>query len=193
MALFMGQNLKKILLQIQSYEDMPFLGPKYPNLSRAKFLVQTIIITFIYHWPFSLGKIYKKFLQRIQSYEDVPFFGPAKWSICPNFFWKTINITLIYLLAPFIVQSFWKILSADPELQDAQFPPNFREPVNEPWFLSFMPTNMPKIIVRYLSVGEILKIEEYWNLIGQEQFLATYNLRTRYFPSIQFLQNVHEP
>ena len=33
-----------------------------------------------------------------------------------NFFWKIINIILIYLLAPFIVQNFKKILPADPEL-----------------------------------------------------------------------------
>ena len=56
----------------------------------------------------------KKFLQRSQSYEDVPFLGP-KWSICTkqNFF---INIILIFLLAPFIVQNFKKILPVDPEL-----------------------------------------------------------------------------
>ena len=30
--------------------------------------------------------------------------------------WKTINIILIYLLAPLIVQNFEKILPADPEL-----------------------------------------------------------------------------
>ena len=32
------------------------------------------------------------------------------------FFSKIIDITLIYLLAPFIVQNFKKILPADPEL-----------------------------------------------------------------------------
>ena len=37
------------------------------------------------------------------------------------FFWKIINITFIYLLAPFIVQSFKKILPADAELEDMQF------------------------------------------------------------------------
>ena len=35
-----------------------------------------------------------------------------------------------------------------------------------------MPIYMPKIKVRYLSISEILTIKEYWNLIGQEQFLA---------------------
>ena len=38
---------------------------------------------------------------------------PPKQNI---FFWKIINIILIYLLAPFIVQHFKKILLSDPEL-----------------------------------------------------------------------------
>ena len=62
-----------------------------------------------------------------------------------NFFWKIINIILIYLLAPFIVQNFKKIHPADPDLcyEDMQFlglkcpiSPNefFRKPVNKPCF-----------------------------------------------------------
>ena len=35
-----------------------------------------------------------------------------------------------------------------------------------------MPIYMPKIKVRYLSISEILKIKEYWNLIGREPFLV---------------------
>ena len=74
---------------------------KTPVCPEQIFLVQTIIC------PFSMRKIQKKFLQWIQSYEDAPILGP-KWSICLKqiFFWKIINITLIYLLAPFIVQNF---------------------------------------------------------------------------------------
>ena len=34
-----------------------------------------------------------------------------------KFFWKIINIVLIYLLAPFIVQNLKKILPVDPELR----------------------------------------------------------------------------
>ena len=37
-------------------------------------------------------------------------FAPQK------FFWKIIDIILIYLLAPFIAQTFKKTLPADPEL-----------------------------------------------------------------------------
>ena len=39
--------------------------------------------------------------------------GPIAQTI---FFWKIINITLIYLLAHFIEQNFKKFLPADPEL-----------------------------------------------------------------------------
>ena len=82
------------------------------------FLVQTIIITFIYLLALFIVQNLNKFLQQIQSSEDAPFLDP-KWSICPPkfFVWKIINITLIYLLAPFVVQNFKKILPADPELR----------------------------------------------------------------------------
>ena len=71
------------------------------------FLVQTIIITFIYLLALFIVQHFKKFLQQIQSFEDAPFLGP-KWSMCPReiFFSKIINIFLIYLLAPFIRQNF---------------------------------------------------------------------------------------
>ena len=84
--------LKKFLGPIQSYEDVPFLDPKWPICHKQFFfLIQTIIITFIYLLALFIVQNLKKFLQQIQSYEDAPFLGP-KWSICPkqNFFCKTI-------------------------------------------------------------------------------------------------------
>ena len=81
------------------------------------FLVQTIIITFIYLLALFIVQNLKKFSLQIQSHEDVPFLDP-KWSICPKqiFLWKVIEMILIYLLAPFIGQNLKKILPADPEL-----------------------------------------------------------------------------
>ena len=38
LALFTEQNLKKFLQQIQSYKDVPFLGPKMVHLLQTKFL-----------------------------------------------------------------------------------------------------------------------------------------------------------
>ena len=94
-----------------------FRAQNGPFVMNKIFLVQTIIITFIYLLALFIVQNLKKFLQRIQSYEDVPFLGP-KWSTPPPqiFFWKIINIILIYLLALFFVQNFKKILLADPEL-----------------------------------------------------------------------------
>ena len=70
------------------------------------FLVQTIIISFIYLLTLFTVQNLKKFLQQIQSYVDAPFLDP-KWSICPKqIFLGKIIIILIYLLAPFIVENF---------------------------------------------------------------------------------------
>ena len=74
------------------YEDVPFLDPKWPICPEQFFLVQTIIITFIYLLALFIVQNLKKFFQRIQSYEDVQFLGP-KWPISPNenFFRKPVN------------------------------------------------------------------------------------------------------
>ena len=81
LAPFIVQNFKK------SSEDVPFSGSKLPICPEQIFLVQIIIITFIYLLAFFIVQNLKKFLQQIQSYEDAPFLGP-NWSICPktNFF-----------------------------------------------------------------------------------------------------------
>ena len=105
-APFHSANFKKILRanpEIFRDQNGPFVVNKI-------FLVQTIIITFIYLLALFIVQNLKKFLQQIQSYEDVPFLDPKQ-----IFFWKIINIILIYLLTPFIVQNSKKIL-ADPEL-----------------------------------------------------------------------------
>ena len=48
LAPFILQNFKKIHNLIQGYKDVPFSGPKWSNVLNKIFLVQTIIITFIY-------------------------------------------------------------------------------------------------------------------------------------------------
>ena len=67
------------------------------------FLIQTIIITFIYLLALFIVQNFKKILQWIQSYEDAPFLG-TKWFIYSNFFLEKI-IIFIYPSAPFIVQN----------------------------------------------------------------------------------------
>ena len=110
--------LKKILRTDPELWGCTIFGPKMAHLSWTKsFWYKPLLLLSSTYWVFSLYKTLKKFLQQIQSYEDAPFLGP-EWPICPEqiFFWKIINIIFIYLLAPFIVQNFKKILPADPEL-----------------------------------------------------------------------------
>ena len=63
---------------------------------------------------FSLGKIFKNSYSKSRVMRMHHFWSP-KWSICPKkIFLK--NIISNYLLAPFVVLNFKKILPADPEL-----------------------------------------------------------------------------
>ena len=83
LAPFILQNFKKGDPELWGYA---IFGPKMTHLSwTIFFLVQTIIITFIYLLALFIVQNLKKFLQQIQSYEDAPFLGP-KWSICPKQF-----------------------------------------------------------------------------------------------------------
>ena len=62
LALFIVQNLKKFLQWIQSYEDVPFLGPKWSICSKQMFFLEIISITLIYLLaPFIVQK-FKKIL-----------------------------------------------------------------------------------------------------------------------------------
>ena len=149
-----------------------------PFVLNKIFLVQTIIITFISLLALFIVLNLKKFLQQIQSFEDAPFLDP-EWSICPTqtFFWKIIDIILSYLLAPFTVQNFKKILPADPELwgctifgpKMAHFPKwefFFRKPVNEPCFFHLCLSTCQK------SKSDINLLVKYWKLKNTEISLA---------------------
>ena len=54
-----------------------------PFVLNKDFLVQTIVITFIYLLVLFIVQNIKKPLQRIQNYDDAQFLGP-KWSIYPK-------------------------------------------------------------------------------------------------------------
>ena len=60
-----------------------FWAQNSPFVMHKIFLVQTIIINFIYLLALFIVQNLKKVLQRIQSYEDAPFLG-LKWFICPK-------------------------------------------------------------------------------------------------------------
>ena len=67
------------------------MGPKQPIFPEQNFLVQNIVITFIYILVLSIVQNLKKFLRLIQNYDDAPFLGP-KWSICPKQFFFLLEI-----------------------------------------------------------------------------------------------------
>ena len=66
------------------------------------FLVQNIIITFIYLMNLFIVQNFKKFLQLIQTYESASFLSQNGPFAPEKFFWKII-IVLRYLMAHFIV------------------------------------------------------------------------------------------
>ena len=145
-----------------------------PFVMNKLFLVQTIVITFIYLLALFIVQTWKEFLWWIQSYKDAPFLGP-KWSICHKqfFFWKTIKTILIYLLATFILEKFLKYSSIgsrimsmcnfwaenDPFSQQRIF---FRKPVNEPCFFHSCLSICQK------SKSDISLLVKYWWLKNTE-------------------------
>ena len=94
LALFIVQNLKELLQQIQSYEDVPFFGSKMVHLPQTFFfsLENYLYNSHLPISPFHCAKIFKNFFQWIQSCEDAQFLG-TKWFISPNeiFFTKSVN------------------------------------------------------------------------------------------------------
>ena len=47
LALFIVQNLKKFLQQIQSYEDAPFLGPKWSIFPNENFFSENLLMSLV--------------------------------------------------------------------------------------------------------------------------------------------------
>ena len=105
--------LKKFLEQIQSYEMCHLRAQNGPFVKNKFFLVQTIIITFIYLLAllmvqnlknsYSVFRVIRMRHLWAQNCPVAPFFGG-----------RIINIILIYLLA--LMQNFKKVLPGDPEL-----------------------------------------------------------------------------
>ena len=114
LAPFMYQNLKKkILEQIQNYEDVPLSGSKWLTYP-VKFFFGTNHY-YYFHLPIPfINQNLKKCLQRIQSYEDALFLGP-KWSICHKQIFLGQIISNLPI-SPLHCAKILKILPADPEL-----------------------------------------------------------------------------
>ena len=137
--------LKKFLGPIQSYEDVSFSRPKWPICHE-----QNLFGTNHYYYfhltidPFHCAK-FNKILTADPELWGCTIFWPKMVHLPQNYFWKIINIILVYLLVPFIGQNFEKILPVDLELWGCTiFGPKmvhfpkwdffFRKPVNKPCF-----------------------------------------------------------
>ena len=88
---FILQNLQKEFLElIQSYQDVPFSGQKWPICPEQFFFVETIIITFIY----LLALFIVQNLQNILTADPkiCTFFGPKMVQLPrKNFFGKLLK------------------------------------------------------------------------------------------------------
>ena len=110
---FILQNFKKFLGPIQSYEDVPFLGPKWPTSHEQNFFGTNHYYYFhLLTSPFHCEKFLKFFYSKSRVMRMCNF-RAQNTPICPeqNFLVQTI-ITFIYLLALFIGQNLKKILTA---------------------------------------------------------------------------------
>ena len=87
-----------------------FWAQNSPFFLNKFFLVQTIIITFIYHiGPFQCAEVKKNSYSRsriVRMWNFWAYNGPFAWS--KFFFWKIIPIIFIYLLTLFIFLKFKK-------------------------------------------------------------------------------------
>ena len=154
--------------------------------------------------PFILQNFYKKNL-RVDSelWGCAPFLG-SKQHVCPEqkISWYKKLLLLSSTYGPFHFAKFKRNLTMDPELwQCTIFGPKvvhlpkinffFRKPVNEPcFFYSCLPTCQK-------SKSDINLLVKYWWFKNTEISLAESHfclyLRTRFFPSMQFSQDVNEP
>ena len=169
---------KKFLEPIQSYEDKPFLGPKWSICPEQIFLVQTIIITLIYLLALFIVQNFLKNLTTDPQLWGCSIFGLKMVHLSQkNFLEKNVNIIFIYLLVPFIVQNFKTIIKADTELwgctifgsKMAHLPKQFfffRKPVNKPCFFHSSLSLCQK------SRSDINLLKKYWWLKNAENSMA---------------------
>ena len=130
-----------------------FRAQNGPFVMNKIFLVQTIIITFIYLLALFIVQNLKKILTVNPELWGCTIFGPKMVHLPQKIFCKIINIILIYLLTPY--PELWRCTIFGPKM--AYYWPiwpisneNFF-PKTCLWalFLSFMPVYIPKIKVGY--------------------------------------------
>ena len=88
--------LKEFLELIQSYQDVPFLGQKWPTCPEQFFLVQTII-TFIYLLAVFIVQNLQKNYTADLKLSGCAILGPKMVHLPQNNFFVIINIIFIYI------------------------------------------------------------------------------------------------
>ena len=171
---FILQNFWKILRADPELWGCAIFGPKMTHLfwTNRPFLVQTIVITFIYLLALSILEHLKKFLQRLQSYDDMPFSGQDD-PFAPNkiFFLENYQHHSHLPISPFHCAKF----PAD-SYEDVQFlGPKWPISPNENFFSK--PDNKPCFFYSCLSVcqkskSDINLLVKYWWLKNTETSLA---------------------
>ena len=115
-----------------------FRAQNGPFVLNKIFLVQTIIITFIYLLALFIEQNLKKILTANPELWGCVIFWTTNGSFDPNKFFflkKIINVIFIYLLVHFILQNFKQILRANPELWGcATFRPKILQFVSKIFF-----------------------------------------------------------
>ena len=99
LALFIVQNLKKFLQRIQSYEDVPFLGPKWSICPKQIFFWKIINIILIYLLAPFIVQNFKKILPADPELWGCAIFGP-KMAHFPK--WELFSENLLMSLVSFI-------------------------------------------------------------------------------------------
>ena len=128
---------------------------------------------YYFHLPIGLFHC-GKFLEILTTDPELwgcSIFGPKMVHLPQIFFWKIINIILIYLLAQFTVQNFKKNPSRGSRVMRmhnfwAQNENFFRKPVNEPCFFHSCLSTCWK------SQSDINLLVKYWRLKNTEISLA---------------------
>ena len=121
--------LKKFFKQIHSYEDVPFLGPKWSICHKQEFFWKKLLTSFSsIYWP-HCPKFWKKILQQIQSYEDLPFWvqnGP--FAPKNNFFRKTVKKPCSFCDAYLnsnpdinLLRKYWRLKNTEISLAESHF------------------------------------------------------------------------
>ena len=82
------KNFKTFLELIQSYEDKPFLGPKWSICPEEIFLVKTIIITLIYLLTLFIVQNIFKNLTTDPELWGCSIFGPKIAHLPQKCFWQ---------------------------------------------------------------------------------------------------------